>query len=182
MMITWQELSCPCPTNQNGLFPFQTAPCPFPQPSELQTVQPTEMFSEQPPSLSLVSAALIRENCILQCFAGDAEVFKGHILHFVVGSSSSHFATAFRAKLRSDISKRKVTNDKSLQQQTQFVQDVANVLRRNVVQGILVKTPEESGGDGLYRTCSLSWINHSLMIYLQESVSPRTRNWVTMSR
>ncbi|KJA20240.1 hypothetical protein HYPSUDRAFT_142437 [Hypholoma sublateritium FD-334 SS-4] len=61
------------------------------------------------------------------------------------------FATAFRAKIRSDMSKRKVETDESLQKQTQFVQDVANVLRKNVVQGILVKSPEESGGDGIYR-------------------------------
>ncbi len=139
------------------------------------------MFSERPQSLSPVSAMLIRENYDLQCFAGDAEVFQGHTLHSVVGSSPSHFATAFRAKIRSDVSKRKVTNDESLQQQTQFVQDVANVLRRNVVQGILVKSSEESGGDGQYRTYTLLWINHSLMTYVQESVSPRTQNWVTMS-
>lgn len=66
-----------------------------------------------------------------------------------------HLSTAFRAKIRSDMSKGKVKTDESLQKQTQFVQDVANVLRKNVVQGILVKSPEESGGDGIYRMRTL---------------------------
>lgn len=87
--------------------------------------------------------------------AGDATVFQGHILHSAAGSLSSYLSTAFRAKIRSDMSKGKVKTDESLQKQTQFVQDVANVLRKNVVQGILVKSPEESGGDGIYRMRTL---------------------------
>lgn len=62
----------------------------------------------------------------------------------------SCFAIAFRTKIRTDISKSEVTNDETSQQQAQFLRDVANVLRRNVVQGTRVKGPEEAGGDGVY--------------------------------
>ncbi|KAF8968368.1 RF-1 domain-containing protein [Flammula alnicola] len=58
---------------------------------------------------------------------------------------------AFRTKIRSDISQDTATDPEAYQKQTQFIREVADVLRRNVVQGTRVKAPEESGGDGVYR-------------------------------
>ncbi|KAF9476325.1 hypothetical protein BDN70DRAFT_178493 [Pholiota conissans] len=57
---------------------------------------------------------------------------------------------AFRAKIRTDISQG-VTDAESIQKQSQFAREIADVLRRNVVQGTRVQSPEESEGDGVYR-------------------------------
>ncbi|KAF8188370.1 RF-1 domain-containing protein [Pholiota molesta] len=56
---------------------------------------------------------------------------------------------AFRSKIRNDISQG--TDAESIQKQTQFAREIADVLRKNVVQGTRVQAPEESGGDGVYR-------------------------------
>ncbi|KAF5331059.1 hypothetical protein D9619_006019 [Psilocybe cf. subviscida] len=58
---------------------------------------------------------------------------------------------AFRHKIRGDITKQDFTNPETFQKQTQLIREVADVLRRNVVQGTRVREPEEVGGDGVYQ-------------------------------
>ncbi|CAA7265405.1 unnamed protein product [Cyclocybe aegerita] len=56
---------------------------------------------------------------------------------------------AFRAKVRSDLSQTLVVDETAVQQQGQFLREIAGVLRRNVVQATKVDAAED--GSELYR-------------------------------
>jgi ethanolamine utilization cobalamin adenosyltransferase len=57
---------------------------------------------------------------------------------------------AFRTKIRSDIARSSKTDPESQHQQNQLIHEIADVLRRNIVQGTKV---QEDGGRPLYRKC-----------------------------
>jgi len=56
---------------------------------------------------------------------------------------------AFRAKIRSDITNSSETDPESQHKRNQLIHDIADVLRRNVVQG--TKLQEDSNGRPLYQ-------------------------------
>jgi hypothetical protein len=79
----------------------------------------------------------------------------------------SGLCIAFRSKIRNDISQG--TDAESIQKQTQFAREIADVLRKNVVQGTRVQAPEESGGDGVYRKPQYFAFNNISFIFFRNS-------------
>ena len=65
--------------------------------------------------------------------------------------------TAFRSKIRSDIAQQNVQDTESFQKQIQFIHEVADVLRKNIVQGEKLNSPDARGD--VYR----EQIFHSLL-------------------
>ncbi|KIM49452.1 hypothetical protein M413DRAFT_59344 [Hebeloma cylindrosporum] len=57
---------------------------------------------------------------------------------------------AFRSKMRSDISQSPTTDPETYQKQAQFIREVADVLRKNIVQGTRIPS-ENNAGDEVYR-------------------------------
>ncbi|PPR00051.1 hypothetical protein CVT24_009007 [Panaeolus cyanescens] len=56
---------------------------------------------------------------------------------------------AFKSKIRSDITQNLPSNPEAVQERITFVREVADVLRKNIVQG--TKVTENEAGEGLYR-------------------------------
>jgi hypothetical protein len=53
--------------------------------------------------------------------------------------------------MRSDISQFPTTEQEAYRKQAQFIREVADVLRKNIVQGTRIQDPENGEGDGVYR-------------------------------
>ncbi|KAH9484039.1 Mitochondrial zinc maintenance protein 1, mitochondrial [Psilocybe cubensis] len=69
----------------------------------------------------------------------------------VTFSGDQQVLQAFRLKIRNDISQNSATDPEAYQKHNQFIKDVAQVLRKNVVQGVHIKEPGEHDGGSLYR-------------------------------
>ncbi|PPQ68930.1 hypothetical protein CVT25_009024 [Psilocybe cyanescens] len=67
-------------------------------------------------------------------FSGDQQVFQ-----------------AFRAKIRHDIAQNNTADPEAYQKHNQFIRDVAQVLRKNVVQGVHIPGKAQEDGASLYR-------------------------------
>lgn len=79
---------------------------------------------------------------------GDLPVLQGHLSYFSLNDFSPLFVLlAFRAKIRSDIAHSSKASE-SQHKQNQLIHEIADVLRRNIVQG---KKLREDNGEPLYR-------------------------------
>ena len=67
---------------------------------------------------------------------------------FAVNDSRSYSCLAFRAKMRSDIAHSSNTDAESWHKQNKLMYEIADVLRRNIVQG---KKLQDNDGEPLYR-------------------------------
>lgn len=63
----------------------------------------------------------------------------------------SNICLAFRAKIRHDIAQNNTADPEAYQKHNQFIRDVAQVLRKNVVQGVHIPGKAQEDGASLYR-------------------------------